>query len=119
MEKLIEIFQGEDFVMNFSERNENSDLIDLDDYASVIIYAYTSNSKIKKYSRDHKPDYGSIGKVSDTEYCLRIDGKTTRNLDPGELMVEILVIDNTNDGARSIFAGKVCKIVSCIIKSEV
>lgn len=85
-------YQGEDIFHGIRIRDEANNLIVLDDFTNVLLYLYTNENNILKYS--YKPVTGlfTINKITPTLYYFIIESGVTATLVPGNLIMELKVI---------------------------
>lgn len=85
-------YQGDDIFHGIRIRDEANNLVDLGDFTNVLVYLYTNENNILKYS--YKPVTGlfNINKITSTLYYFIIESGVTAFLTPGNLVMELKVI---------------------------
>jgi hypothetical protein len=113
---MIEITQGEDFFFNISETNPGGVPVSLDQYPDVIAYLFTREEQVLKFSKSVKAGYQRVTKVTSFEYRIKLMAEDSKQLMPGTMVIEILILDPTE---RAIFRGEVARVVKSKIKREI
>jgi len=91
-------YQGSDisFKINLRPVGEAPEITSFDDLENVIIYAYTTQSKVIKFSLITKDGYSSIIKLSPTFLKATITSSQSALL-CGSLIIEIMCIKSSTD----------------------
>jgi len=94
-------YQGEDiyFSLNFSN-SSNVNISSFDDLENVIVYAYTGENDIVKFSRDLKEGYEPLTSFSSTNLKGVIRSEFTK-LMTGQIMLDIMCIATSIDGDKA------------------
>ena len=94
-------YQGEDiyFSLNFSN-SSNVNITSFDDLENVIVYAYTGEDDIVKFSIVEKGGYEPLTSVSQTNIKGVIRSEFTK-LMSGQIMLDIMCIVASEDGDKA------------------
>ena len=94
-------YQGEDiyFSLNFSN-SSNLNITSFDDLENVIVYAYTGEDDIVKFSKVPKDGYEPLSSVSPTNLKGVIRSEFTK-LMTGQIMLDIMCIATSVDGDKA------------------
>ena len=93
-------YQGEDiyFSLNFSN-SSNLNITSFDDLENVIVYAYTGEEDIVKFSKELKDGYEPLTSASPTNLKGVIRSEFTK-LMSGQIMLDIMCIVASEDGDK-------------------
>jgi len=93
-------YQGEDiyFSLNFSQ-STNTDISSFDDLYNVLVYAYTSEENVAKFSRIPKDGYEPLIDPEDQGLILRgvISSEYTKEMH-GQIILDVMCIKSSTDG---------------------
>ena len=94
-------YQGEDiyFSLNFTN-SSNNNITSFDDLENVIVYAYTGEDDIVKFSKVPKDGYEPLSSVSPTNLKGVIRSEFTK-LMTGQIMLDIMCIATSVDGDKA------------------
>lgn len=94
-------YQGEDiyFSLNFSN-SSNLNITSFDDLENVIVYAYTGENDIVKFSKELKEGYEPLTSASSTNLKGVIRSEFTK-LMTGQIMLDIMCIATSIDGDKA------------------
>ena len=94
-------YQGEDiyFSLNFSN-SSNVSITSFDDLENVIVYAYTGEDDIVKFSKELKEGYEPLTSASSTNLKGVIRSEFTK-LMTGQIMLDIMCIATSIDGDKA------------------
>ena len=94
-------YQGEDiyFSLNFSN-SSNLNITSFDDLENVIVYAYTGEEDIVKFSKELKDGYEPLTSASPTNIKGVIRSEFTK-LMSGQIMLDIMCIATSIDGDKA------------------
>ena len=94
-------YQGEDiyFSLNFSN-SSNLNITSFDDLENVIVYAYTGEEDIVKFSKELKDGYEPLTSASPTNLKGVIRSEFTK-LMTGQIMLDIMCIATSIDGDKA------------------
>ena len=94
-------YQGEDiyFSLNFSN-SSNVSITSFDDLENVIVYAYTGEDDIVKFSKVLKDGYEPLSSVSPTNLKGVIRSEFTKKM-TGQIMLDIMCIASSADGDQA------------------
>lgn len=94
-------YQGEDiyFSLNFSN-SSNLNITSFDDLENVIVYAYTGEEDIVKFSKELKDGYEPLTSASSTNLKGVIRSESTK-LMTGQIMLDIMCIATSIDGDKA------------------
>lgn len=94
-------YQGEDiyFSLNFSN-SSNVSITSFDDLENVIVYAYTGEEDIVKFSKELKAGYEPLTSASPTNLKGVIRSEFTK-LMTGQIMLDIMCIVASEDGDKA------------------
>lgn len=94
-------YQGEDiyFSLNFSN-SSNVNITSFDDLENVIVYAYTGENDIVKFSKELKEGYEPLTSASSTNLKGVIRSESTK-LMTGQIMLDIMCIATSIDGDKA------------------
>ena len=94
-------YQGEDiyFSLNFSN-SSNLNITNIDDLENVIVYAYTGEDDIVKFSKVLKDGYEPLTSASATNLKGVIRSEFTK-LMTGQIMLDIMCIATSVDGDKA------------------
>lgn len=94
-------YQGEDiyFSLNFSN-SSNVNITSFDDLENVIVYAYTGENDIVKFSKEAKEGYEVLASSSPTNLKGVIRSEFTK-LMTGQIMLDIMCIATSIDGDKA------------------
>ena len=94
-------YQGEDiyFSLNFSN-SSNVNITSFDDLENVIVYAYTGENDIVKFSKELKEGYEPLTSASSTNLKGVIRSEFTK-LMTGQIMLDIMCIATSIDGDKA------------------
>jgi len=93
-------FQGEDiyFTLNFTT-SAGSDITSFNDLANVIVYAYTKEDNIVKFSRETKVGYSTLTPVGTDGMVLKgVITSANTKLMLGQMILDIMCIKTNTDG---------------------
>lgn len=85
-------FQGEDIYHGIRIYDEGKKLVVLDDFTNIIVYLYTDENNILKYSYTAVTGLFKINKITSTLYYFIIESGVTATLAPGNLVMELKVV---------------------------
>ena len=114
--KPIQIAQGDDFIFNISETDPLGSPVNLDQYPDLVAYLYTQDNAIIKFSKTVRTGYQLIEKVTSFQYLFQLLAEDSKNLFPGILTLEFLILDPTE---RTIFKAEIGSVVATKIKREI
>ena len=94
-------YQGEDiyFSLNFSN-SSNVNITSFDDLENVIVYAYTGENDIVKFSKEIKEGYEPLALTDSTTLKGAIRSEFTKKMS-GQIMLDIMCIAATTDGDKA------------------
>ena len=94
-------YQGEDiyFSLNFSN-SSNVNITSFDDLENVIVYAYTGEDDIVKFSKELKEGYEPLTLTDSTTLKGAIRSEFTKKMS-GQIMLDIMCIAATIDGDKA------------------
>lgn len=94
-------YQGEDiyFSLNFSN-SSNLNITSFDDLENVIVYAYTGEDDIVKFSKELKEGYEPLTSADSTNLKGVIRSEFTK-LMAGQIMLDIMCIATSVDGDKA------------------
>ena len=114
--KRIQIAQGDDFIFNVSETYPQGAPVNLDLYNDLIAYLYTDEKTIIKFSVSVKAGYQRIEKVTSFQYLFQLLSEDSKNLVPGKVIMEFLILDPAE---RTIFKADIGDVIATKIKREI
>lgn len=85
-------YQGDDIFHGIRIRDEANNLVVLDDFTNVLVYLYTNENNILKYSYVSVTGLFKINKITPTLYYFIIESGVTAFLTPGNIVMELKVI---------------------------
>ena len=94
-------YQGEDiyFSLNFTN-SSNNNITSFEDLENVIVYAYTGEDDIVKFSKELKEGYEPLTSASSTNLKGVIRSEFTK-LMTGQIMLDIMCIATSIDGDKA------------------
>lgn len=114
--KQIQIAQGDDFKFNISETDPLGSPVDLDLYNDLIAYLYTDDKAILKFSKTVITGFQRIDRITSHQYVFKLLSEDSKNLFPGKLTMEFLILDPVE---RTIFKAEIGEVVATKIKREI
>ena len=94
-------YQGEDiyFSLNFTN-SSNNNITSFEDLENVIVYAYTGEDDIVKFSKELKEGYEPLTLTDSTTLKGAIRSEFTKKMS-GQIMLDIMCIAATIDGDKA------------------
>ena len=94
-------YQGEDiyFSLNFTN-SSNNNITSFEDLENVIVYAYTGEDDIVKFSKEIKEGYEPLTLTDSTTLNGAIRSEFTKKMS-GQIMLDIMCIAATIDGDKA------------------
>ena len=94
-------YQGEDiyFSLNFTN-SSNNNITSFEDLENVIVYAYTGEDDIVKFSKEIKEGYEPLTLTDSTTLKGAIRSEFTKKMS-GQIMLDIMCIAATIDGDKA------------------